>query len=48
MKKNYEQPDLGISQEEFIAPENMSINLDCSKSKEEVQEADDLEDDLDF
>jgi len=48
MKKNYELPDLGISKEEFIAPENMSINLDCSKSKEEVQEADDLEDDLDF
>ena len=48
MKKNYEDPDLGISMEEFEAPEEMTINLDCSKLKEEIDKVDDLEDDLDF
>ncbi len=48
MKKNYEDPDLGISIEEFVAPEEMTINLDCSKIKEEIDIEDDLEDDLDF
>ena len=48
MKKNYEDPDLGISVEEFVAPEEMTINLDCSKIKEEIDKEDDLEDDLDF
>jgi len=48
MKKNYEDTTLGISTEEFPAPENMSINIDCSKIKEDIQEKDDLEDDLDF
>ncbi len=47
MKKNYEEPDLGVSQDEFTAPEDMSINLDCSKFIQAVGEGDDLEDDLD-
>jgi len=46
MKKNYANPDLGVSKEEFAAPENMSINLDCTKTVETKQETDDLEDDL--
>ncbi|MEZ2413790.1 penicillin-binding protein 1A [Muriicola sp. E247] len=46
MKKNYANPDLGVSKEEFTAPENMSINLDCTKTVETEQETDDLEDDL--
>jgi len=48
MKKNYEDTTLGISAEEFPAPEEMSINIDCSKIKEDIEEKDDLEDDLDF
>ncbi|MEY8020313.1 penicillin-binding protein 1A [Muriicola sp. SD30] len=46
MKKNYANPDLGVSKEEFAAPENMSINLDCTKTVETKEETDDLEDDL--
>ncbi|NNK19847.1 MAG: penicillin-binding protein [Flavobacteriaceae bacterium] len=46
MKKNYANPDLGVSNEEFAAPENMSINLDCTKTVETKEETDDLEDDL--
>jgi penicillin-binding protein 1A len=48
MKKNYEDTTLGISAEEFPAPEEMLINIDCSKIKEDIEEKDDLEDDLDF
>ncbi len=47
MKKNYEDPDLGVSKEEFIAPENMSINLDCSTLVKVVEEVNDLDNDLD-
>jgi penicillin-binding protein 1A len=47
MKKNYAEPDLGVSTDEFIAPENMSINLDCSKANKAAEEENDLEDDLD-
>ncbi len=48
MKKNYEDPDLGVSKEEFQAPENMTINLDCSKVIQAVGEEDDLKDDLEL
>ncbi|NNE03318.1 MAG: penicillin-binding protein [Eudoraea sp.] len=48
MKKNYEDPSLGISAEEFPEPETTTINIDCSKIKEDIEEKDDLEDDLDF
>ncbi|EAR02711.1 penicillin-binding protein 1A [Maribacter sp. HTCC2170] len=50
MKKNYANEELGVSDGEFIEPENMSINLDCSKPVEDPnapKETDDL-DDLDF
>ncbi len=47
MQKNYEDPDLGVSKEEFIAPENMSINLDCSTLVKVVEEVNDLDNDLD-
>jgi len=46
MKKNYENEALGISKEEFLKPEELSINVDCTKIQEEFQENDDLEDDL--
>ncbi|HLF52489.1 PBP1A family penicillin-binding protein [Flavobacterium sp.] len=29
MKKNYENPDLTVSKEEFLRPENLSIKVDC-------------------
>ena len=47
MKKNYANEDLGISQEEFPEPEELSINVDCTKIKEETQKDNDLDDDLD-
>jgi penicillin-binding protein 1A len=47
MKKNYEDPDLGVSKEEFVAPANMSINLDCSKLDKAVEQENDLDNDLD-
>ncbi|NNJ87861.1 MAG: penicillin-binding protein [Eudoraea sp.] len=47
MQKNYEDPDLGVSKEEFTAPEEMSINLDCSKLEQAVEKDNDLDDDLD-
>jgi penicillin-binding protein 1A len=47
MQKNYADPDLGVSKEEFIRPEKMTINLDCSKLEQAVDEENDLENDLD-
>jgi len=47
MQKNYLDPDLGVSKEEFIAPENMTINLDCSKLEQAVEKENDLDNDLD-
>ena len=51
MKKNYENKDLGVSDEAFPEPENMSIEVDCSKTLGEgdadIDTDDDLED-LDF
>lgn len=35
MKKNYADPELNISKEPFEAPDNLTINLDCSKEKDE-------------
>ncbi len=46
MKKNYANKDLGVSDGEFTAPEEMSINLDCSKLGEEVENEIIIEDDL--
>ncbi len=47
MKKNYANEELGVSKEEFEAPEEMSINIDCSKEQEEEENKIDTEDDLD-
>ncbi len=47
MKKNYENEQLGISTEDFIKPENISINVDCTKLLEDAKKNVDVEDDLD-
>ena len=54
MKANYADKELGISDGAFLEPEEMSIDVDCAKIKEEQQkntntdgDLDDL-DDLDF
>jgi penicillin-binding protein 1A len=46
MKKNYENEELGISKDAFEKPENLSINVDCTKVLEELQDELDTEDDL--
>lgn len=46
MKQNYNDPDLGVSLEDFEEPEDLSIRVDCSQTEEE-EELEDLEDDLD-
>ncbi len=48
MKKNYANKELGISDGEFEKPENLSINVDCSKASMEEDNKIDIEDDLDF
>ena len=48
MKKNYAMKDLGISDGEFEKPEDLSINVDCSKAAAENDVDVDTEDDLDF
>lgn len=47
MTKNYADEELGISKDDFEKPENMSIEIDCSKFSEDVQQNDEIEDDLD-
>ena len=47
MKKNYADPELGISKEDFEKPENMSIEIDCDKFASDIKEDKDIEDDLD-
>ncbi|MDC6366425.1 MULTISPECIES: transglycosylase domain-containing protein [Flavobacteriaceae] len=47
MKKNYENKELGISKDAFEKPEDLSINVDCTKVLEELKEDVDTEDDLD-
>lgn len=46
MTKNYADEELGISKGEFEEPEDMSIELDCSKFAQELELDDDIEDDL--
>jgi penicillin-binding protein 1A len=48
MKKNYANKELGVSDGEFEKPEELSINVDCSKASTEEDIKIDLEDDLDF
>ncbi|MBM1105314.1 transglycosylase domain-containing protein [Aurantibacter crassamenti] len=51
MKENYKNKDLGISEEDFERPDNLSIEVDCSKvvneQTEDNQPDEELED-LDF
>ncbi|WP_190810487.1 penicillin-binding protein 1A [Flagellimonas sp. S3867] len=46
MKENYKNEELGVSQDAFEEPEDMSINVDCTKVLEELKEEQDTEDDL--
>ncbi|WP_086476224.1 MULTISPECIES: penicillin-binding protein 1A [Arenibacter] len=48
MKKNYANEELGVSKGEFEKPEELSINVDCSKTTEEEEQDIDMEDDLNF
>ncbi len=51
MKKNYANEELGVSDGEFPEPEDMSINLDCSKPIEDPNKPKDIDydlEDLDF
>ena len=47
MKANYANDELGVSKEAFEEPEELSINVDCTKILEEKKEEVDTEDDLD-
>ncbi len=46
MKKNYENKELGVSDGEFPEPEDMTIELDCTKPVEDPNEPKDIDDDL--
>ena len=52
MTKNYANKEIGVSDGNFKSPANMSINLDCSKVREEdranSKPAEDDLDDIDF
>lgn len=47
MKANYENEALGVSKEAFEKPDELSINVDCSKVIKELKDDMDTEDDLD-
>lgn len=47
MRENYNNKDLGVSQEAFPVPENLSINVDCTKIQEDAIKDIDTDDDLD-
>jgi penicillin-binding protein 1A len=46
MKKNYANEELGVSKDAFEEPEEMTINIDCSKQTQEEEDDLDTEDDL--
>ncbi len=46
MKENYKNEELGVSKEAFEEPEDLSINVDCTKVLEELKEELDTDDDL--
>lgn len=48
MKSNYRNKDLGVSDGQFEKPDDLSINVDCTKIAEEKENDIDTEDDLDF
>ncbi|MDT0606177.1 penicillin-binding protein 1A [Croceitalea rosinachiae] len=47
MKANYANEELGISMDAFEEPEDLSINVDCTKIIEDMKKELDIEDDLD-
>jgi len=47
MKENYADEDLDVSKEDFVEPENMSINVDCTKLTEDMKQEHLQDDDLD-
>ncbi|SFB71025.1 penicillin-binding protein 1A [Flagellimonas taeanensis] len=47
MKKNYANEEIGVSKDAFEVPEEMSINIDCSKESQDNQDDLDTDDDLD-
>ncbi|WP_318343228.1 penicillin-binding protein 1A [Flagellimonas baculiformis] len=47
MKKNYANEEIGVSKDAFEAPEEMSINIDCTKESQDNQDDLDTDDDLD-
>ncbi|WP_108425195.1 penicillin-binding protein 1A [Flagellimonas amoyensis] len=47
MKKNYANEELEVSKDAFEVPEEMSINIDCSKESQDNQDDLDTDDDLD-
>jgi len=48
MKKNYANEDIGVSKEDFVRPEELSLNVDCSDTESESDDLIDTDDDLDF
>lgn len=46
MKKNYENEELGVSKDAFEEPEDLSINVDCTKILQDIQDDLDTEDDM--
>ncbi|KQC30546.1 penicillin-binding protein 1A [Flagellimonas eckloniae] len=46
MKKNYENEELGVSKDAFEEPEDLSINVDCTKILQDLQDDLDTEDDM--
>ncbi len=47
MTKNYANEELGVSQEKFPKPSDLSITVDCEKYREAIEQDADSEDDLD-
>ena len=48
MKKNYANEELGVSKDGFEEPEELSINVDCTKILEEIRKELDTDDDLEL
>ena len=48
MKMNYENPEIGISMDEFVMPENFDMRVDCSVPELEDEEIELDDDDLDL
>ncbi|MGB0527451.1 MAG: transglycosylase domain-containing protein [Flavobacteriaceae bacterium] len=48
MKMNYENPEIGISMDEFVMPENFDMRVDCSVTELDDEEIELDDDDLDL